>query len=222
MPLPHEKVLLAKPWAQAHARPLRPASRAPPRPHVSALPAGGARGRWAPEGRSCDWRSHPLALHETGQWSVKFHSHDLPRVPPRMPEQNSGCPCQRGSRCRADVPEAAGLLAGAAPAGERPLTVLAQLQRPCSGRRAVGPGPALPQRADHRLGRLRRGLRSAGSWDTPVDPVCHLLGPGDTSRPRSGTRAAPRLAVRTAGPGAAAVGAPGTATPVLPLPSPTS
>lgn len=104
MPLPHEKVLLAKPWAQAHARPLRPASRAPPRPHVSALPAGGARGRWAPEGRSCDWRSRPLALHETGQWSVKFHSHDLPRVPPRLLEQNSGCPCQRGSRCRADVP----------------------------------------------------------------------------------------------------------------------
>lgn len=30
MPLPHEKVLLAKPWAQAHAHPLCPASRAPP------------------------------------------------------------------------------------------------------------------------------------------------------------------------------------------------
>lgn len=153
---------------------------------------------------------------------MKFHSHDLPRGATETAGAELRVPLPEGAAAAQTSPEAAGLLAGAAPAGERPLTVLAQLQRPCSGRRAVGPGPALPQRADRRLARLRRGLRSAGSWDTPVDPVCHLLGPGDTSRPRSGTRAAPRLAVRTAGPGAAVVGAPGTATPVLPLPSLTS
>lgn len=146
MPLPHEKVLLAKPWAQAHARPLRPASRAPPRPHVSALPAGGARGRWAPEGRSCDWRSHPLALHETGQWSVKFHSHDLPRVPPRLPEQNSGCPCQRGSRCRADVPgggwPARRGRAGWRAAAHRPGPAPAPLLRAAGCRARPGSAPA--------------------------------------------------------------------------------
>lgn len=77
---------------------------------------------------------------------MKFHSHDLPRVPPRLPEQNSGCPCQRGSRCRTDVPgggwPARRGRAGWRAAAHRPGPAPAPLLRAAGCRARPGSAPA--------------------------------------------------------------------------------